>query len=313
MRKNLFILGAVLAAFTSCSNDDIVEVNMNNVITFDTHVNKNTRAVNNTTTGGLKKFYVFGSHNKATDLIFDNVEVKKNEVTGNWEYDNPVVWTNNQYNFAAYATGNISERITVTYNDNNNKGGLIFNDIVANDANDIVAAATSVNNTELSNPTVDLTFKHLHSKVQFAIKNGTSSYKMKVSDITFKIKKQGDCVFSNDNVAKWTAKGENIDLTFKAKNSDTAEGNAVFESEDHIVIPNQDLTDVNASFTVEFYNNADQIVDTRTFTDIPLAIASGNWQPGYCYKYTGTATSTIKFSVSVEEWEDKTITSDISL
>ena len=75
MKKSLFMLGLAVAAMTSCSNDELMEVNTNNVITFESHVDKGTRAVTNTTTAELTKFYVFGSH--GTTRVFDNVAVTK--------------------------------------------------------------------------------------------------------------------------------------------------------------------------------------------------------------------------------------------
>ena len=84
----------------------------------------------------------------------------------------------------------------------------------------------------------------------------------------------------------------------------------VYTSEDHLVIPNQALTDVKASFTVSFYNDADEKVYEKPYNNVSLALASGLWQPGYSYAYTATvspATSYITFSVvEVEEWKPAT-------
>ena len=96
MKKSLFMLGLAVAAFTSCSNDELMEVNTNNVITFESHVNKGTRAVTNTDV--LTKFYVFGSH--GTTNVFNNVAVT-NDGTG-WDYTNHVAWTANTYKFAMF-------------------------------------------------------------------------------------------------------------------------------------------------------------------------------------------------------------------
>lgn len=296
------MLGLAVAAMTSCSNDELMEVNTNNVITFESHVNKGTRAVTNTTTAGLTTFYVFGSH--GTTNVFNNVAVTKDG--GNWGYTNPVAWTANQYKFAAYATKNESEKLTISYD--NTTGALTFSDVVANDANDIVAAAASVDNTGLANNTVNLTFKHLLSKVQFDITNGSSDYYVKISDITFNALKQGDCTFGNDASIAWAAEGAAAAVTFDG--SDNTAANATFNSEDHLVIPNQDLSTVKASFSVEFYDAADNKVYQREYTDVPLALTSGKWLPGYLYKYTGTvspSTSEIVFSVvEVEEWTPAT-------
>lgn len=300
------MLGLAVAAMTSCSNDELMEVNTNNVITFESHVNKGTRAVTNTTSADLEKFYVFGSH--GTTNVFDNVAVT-NDGTG-WDYTNHVAWTANTYKFAAYATTNASAELgssAVNYAD----GALTFSDVAANDASDLVAATTTVDNTGLANAAVNLTFKHLLSKVQFVLKNNSSeNYTMKVNNITFSVQKQGDCEFNG--TATWTPEGATSSLTTAGTTANIAKG-ANFESEDHIVIPNQALNDVKASFKVEFYDAsapANKVYE-KEYTNVALALTGGaKWQPGYLYKYTGTITPTtsyIKFTVTeVEGWDEAT-------
>ncbi len=316
MKKSLFMLGLAVAAMTSCSNDELMEVNTNNVITFESHVDKGTRAVTNT--DALTKFYVFGSY--GTTRVFDNVAVTKDG--SNWDYTNHVAWTANSYKFAAYATTNASAQITPAYN--NATGVLTFSDVVANDASDLVAATTTVDNTGLTNAAVNLTFKHLLSKVQFVLTNSsTENYTMKVSNITFSALKQGDCVF--DGAAAWTAEGTAEALSFAGTTENIAQG-AAFTSEDHIVIPNQTILDtkndsdptndvnvITASFKVEFYDAsvpANKVYE-KNYTNVSLALTGGaKWQPGYLYKYTGSikpTTSYIEFNViSVEDWQSAT-------
>lgn len=305
------MLGLAVAAMTSCSNDELMEVNTNNVITFESHVDKGTRAVTNTTTAGLTKFYVFGNY--GTTNVLTNVAVTKNGET--WEYDNPVPWTANTYNFAAYATKNESAQITPAYNN----GVLTFSNVVANDANDIVAATATANNQKLDNNAVALTFKHLLSKVQFTLTNAaTENYKMKVSDITFSAQNQGDCVFNG--TASWTPEGTAESLTFDGTTENVAKA-ASFASEDHIVIPNQTIVDtkgdsdpnndvnvITASFKVEFYDATDNKVYEKEYTGVSLKLddAGSKWQPGYIYNYRANVTSTtsyIQFTVTkVEDW-----------
>lgn len=300
MKKSLFMLGLAVAAMTSCSNDELMEVNTNNVITFESHVDKGTRTVTNTTTDDLTKFYVFGSY--GTTNVFNNVAVTKNGT--NWEYTNPVPWTANTYNFAAYATKNESAQITPAYD--NATGVLTFSNVVANDANDIVAATATVNNTTLANNAVALTFKHLLSKVQFTLTNSAAeNYTMKVSDITFSALKQGDCTFNG--TAAWTAEGSAEALTFAGTTANVAKA-ASFASEDHIVIPNQDLSTMTASFKVEFYDASSNKVYEKEYTGVSLKLdgAGSKWQPGYIYNYKANVTSTtsyIQFTVTaVETW-----------
>ena len=69
------MLGLAVAAMTSCSNDELMEVNTNNVITFESHVNKGTRAVADTENSKFTKFYVFGYHGSVQDFTNDPVEL----------------------------------------------------------------------------------------------------------------------------------------------------------------------------------------------------------------------------------------------
>ena len=301
MKKSLFMLGAAIVALSSCTQDEVLNVNENRVISFESHVNKSTRAVTNTTTGDLTKFYVFGNH--GTTNVFNNVAVTKNGSV--WEYTNPVAWTANNYKFAAYATTNTSDQLTtgVAYND----GVLTFSDYVPNDASDLVAAVTTVDNTSLANATVNFTFQHLLSKVQFVLtNNSTENYTMKVGDITFSILKQGDCVYNG--TAAWTPEGSAATLTVAGTTANIAKG-AAFTSEDYIVVPNQALASVAASFKVEFYDASSNKVYEKQYTDVALRLIaddSQKWAPGYLYQYTGSiapTTSYIKFNViQVNGW-----------
>ena len=294
------MLGAAIVALSSCTQDEVLNVNENRVISFESHVNKSTRAVTDTETAKLEKFYVFGNHG-ATN-VFNNVAVTKG-VSG-WEYTNPVAWTANDYKFAAYATTNVSDQLTPGYSD----GVLTFSDYVPNDASDLVAAVANVDNTSLTNATVNFTFQHLLSKVQFVLtNNSTEAYTMKVGPITFSVLKQGDCVYNN-GTATWTAEGSPATLTVAGTTANIAKG-AAFTSQDHIVVPNQALASVAASFKVEFYDASDNKVYEKQYTDVALKLIaddSQKWAPGYLYQYTGSiapTTSNITFSVTqVDAW-----------
>lgn len=303
MKKSLFMLGAAIVALSSCTQDEVLNVNENRVISFESHVNKSTRAVTNTTTADLEKFYVFGNHGGT--LVFNNVAVTKSGSA--WEYTNPVAWTANNYKFAAYATTNESAQLTPGYSD----GVLTFSDYVPNDASDLVAAVATVDNTSLTNATVNFTFQHLLSKVQFVLtNNSTENYTMKVGDITFSVLKQGDCVYNG--TAAWTAEGSAATLTVAGTTANIAKG-AAFTSQDHIVVPNQALASVAASFKVEFYDASDNKVYEKQYSDVALKLIgddSQKWAPGYLYQYTGSiapTTSYITFNVTqVDGWTSAT-------
>ena len=302
MKKNLLFLGMAVAALASCTNDEVFDINKSNKIQFDGFVNKDTRAVINTD-GDITKFHVFGYY--GTTNVFNNVEVSKAGST--WSYTNPVAWTANHYKFGAYATENSSDKLAgVAFAD----AKLTFTNYTAEDEKDLVAAVASVDNTGLTNATVGFTFKHLLSKVKFALTNDTDmGYTMKVDNITFDVLPAGTCVY--DGAAAWTPSGTATELSFAGTTANIAAA-ATFTSEDHIVIPNQALAEMKASFKVEFYDASDNKVDEKEYTNVALKLndaGTEKWKPGYSYTYTATITSTtnyIQFAVtSVDAWTEQ--------
>lgn len=305
MKKSFLLLAVAVAAITSCTNDEVLDLNKSANIAFDSFVNKNTRAVTQTTTAGISKFYVYGSF-AGTTSVFENKEV--NKVSDAWVYTNPVAWTANEYKFAAYATTNSSTQLTSGIAYDMASGSLTFTDYVADNGHDLVAAVASVNNTSLANNTVNLTFKHLLSKVQFKFTSGADvdGQTMEISDITFSVQPEGTCEFNG--AATWTPGSATPEVKTIPGKTGIAKA-AVWTSEDQIVIPNQGLSTVKAAFTATFKDASNNVVNERVFANVPLALAGdAKWQPGYNYIYTATISSTtsyIKFDVTtVEGWVD---------
>lgn len=294
MKKSLFMLGLAVAAMTSCSNDELMEVNENSFITFENHVDNGTRA--ETTKAGLSQFYVFGNHGTTVD--FENDLVKLTD--GVWNVKQ-VAWTGNEYQFGAYATNNASTKIN---NASFTSGALSFPDYQVNQEHDLVAALTNVDNRQLGNQAVGLTFKHMLSKVKFTITNGSSeNLTMKVSEIKFTVKNQGTCTYDNSGIT-WSSLDASKELEYAGTTSNVAKA-ASWTSADNLVIPGQALDAIKATFTVTFYNGAD-VFTTMNYTNVPLTLTSGSWQPGYIYNYTASPTPAmpyIQFQVdAVEGW-----------
>lgn len=113
MKTKLWMLGAAVAALTSCTQSEVVEIPESRVIGFDSFVGKNTRVVNELTNDSLKEFHVFGyrilSEDSATakysDIpVFTNQKVTKSGTK--WTYSPSQYWvTQSSYRFAAYANG----------------------------------------------------------------------------------------------------------------------------------------------------------------------------------------------------------------
>lgn len=322
MKKSFLMLGLAVAAMTSCTNDEVVEVNQSNLIKFESFVNKGTRAVTETTDANFAKFYVFGYY--GTTNVFDNVAVtKSNSSTTDGKYiwetstTDQKEWTANTYQFGAYATKNTSDELENGVSFAN--GQLTFTDYEAKDADDLVAAVAEVNNASLTNPYVDLTFKHLLSKVKFTFKNvgvQDKDYTMEVSNIVVNgILPQGTCTYST-NGASWQAGGtaSTDGLSYVGTTTNISKDSS-YESEEHHIIP-QTLASITATFTVKFYDGDNALVDEITYSGISLdgdgqTSVISKWESGYIYNYTANLPAdpaVIKFTASVEEWTDKEVT-----
>lgn len=220
MKKNLFLLGLAVAAMTSCTNDEVLDVQqpVQKAIGFESFVNKTSRAVTPTTTpsetkddegnvtaiGGLEKFYAYGYYQSTpATSVFDGIAVTRyilastqsEKATAYWNYDldgangneNLAYWTSNIYQFGAYANGNDTNPLTftegnkITFEEGGNTVNLTIPEYNVSDQNDLVAAITTVDNSSLSNDKVNMDFKHLLTKIKFSVKNNDTKYKMRIT------------------------------------------------------------------------------------------------------------------------------------
>ena len=121
MKKTLWMLGVAVAALTSCTESEVLDVPESRVIGFDTHVDKPTRAVDDvldSETASFKVFYVYcqkglkdantQSFEPEQSFVLDEVKVIGGK--GNWTYNPHATWAQNKtFRFAAYANGNATE------------------------------------------------------------------------------------------------------------------------------------------------------------------------------------------------------------
>lgn len=180
MKRSLFMLGVAVAALSSCSQSEILEVAEGRAIGFSSFVNNNTRAAITEIAGtdDLTEYYVYGYH---TDNIpvFENVKVNTNgtEYTAYWEQGKT-------YNFAAYSDGNSKIDSDISFSSTEDK--LTISNYTPDNSKDLVAAIAEelTCNDPSTQGKVALTFKHLLSQVKFTFTNTDSrSYTMKISDI----------------------------------------------------------------------------------------------------------------------------------
>ena len=321
MKKSILVLGLAVAAMTSCTNDEVMEVNQNNLIKFESFVNKSTRAVTETTNAGLAQFYVLGGYGTDTySNVFNNIAFVKDGSTRTWKPSDSqyeAEWTANVYRFAAYANRNSSEKLSPTFN----ADGLKFTDYEVSDDKDLVAALSGeVNNSNLDNDEVALTFKHMLSQVKFTFTNTDATHKMEVSNISVSnVNNAGTGTLSSSGIS-WTAlKTVNSYTLNYAGTSTNVEAGESYNPDYQMVIPqtlNTSGKEIQITFTIRFYDGNGAVVSTETFSNVSLVydndrtVGEGNknfnaWKPGYRYNYTASFPAdpkTIRFTATVTDW-----------
>ena len=308
MKNSLFLLGAAaVAALSSCSQSEVMEVAENRAIGFNTFVDNNTRAVKDITTASLSKFYVFGDYDDGASVAFSNTQVT-GEKGGTYTPLNPAYWqAGKTYEFGAYSNGN-GEKLTASFLN----GALTISDYSVNNDNDLIAATAPDVPARAAGEekNVPLTFKHLLSKVKFTFSTTAvpEAFRMEVSNLKFSgIKTAATCVFSNNAITTdWTGTDGEYSI---ATLGDYAVTKGSASTEDILVIP-QANTGIKASFTVTIYDQAtDEQIATNDFT---ASLACTEWVEGNVYNYTAEINpddvddqmKEIKFTVTkVEEWQ----------
>lgn len=331
MKKQLFLLGLAVAAMSSCTNDEVLEMqSTQKAIGFDSFVNKATRAITGTD-GELSQIYVEGYYGN-NKPVFTNLTVTKG--TEGWTYAESAkkYWTANTYYFAAYAQGNNAASPTgVSFSKPNDgsHGTLSITDYAIDYVTD--AAATVCNGYDLVADIVEevgaqgrtskvaFTLKHLLSKINFTVLNTDTEFPMVITDLVISgVKKKG--TFSSSYTQTWTPTQSNWDMSedandkidiiaIKTDQQSIAVGGRV-TSEYYLVLP-QDLSAITFSIKATYYDGND-VVYVKEFEDQTVSIGQNSiWAPNTVYDYTislPTAAKPIEFgSVEVSDWGDATV------
>lgn len=299
-------MGMAVAALSSCSQSDVVEMPESRAIGFNAFVNNNTRAVEEISKTNIQDFWVFGAHEETTGTwvsLYTNVNVHGSKA-GIGEEGSPTTWTpaqiaywtaNQKHNFAAYANGTSALTSGVAYAADENK--LTFTAYSAG-TKDLVAA-TAANRTwdgvSATTP-VPFTFKHMLSKVYFTFKTAASKdYTMAVSELKINGTKApaagaivaADGSLTGTTIAWETSTGVTNGEYAYPDIDDFADGTAGVDklfsksSEARYVIP-QANTNLTASFKVTFTDGS--TTKDKEFTDVPLKYTSA-WTAGQVYNY----------------------------
>lgn len=332
MKRSLFMLGVAVAALSSCSQSETLEVAEGRAIGFSSFVNNNTRAAITEIAGtdDLTEYYVYGYH---TDNIpvFENVKVTTNgtEYTAYWEQGKT-------YNFAAYSDGNSKIDSDISFSSTEDK--LTISNYTPDNSKDLVAAIAEdlTCNDPSTQGKVGLTFKHLLSQVKFTFTNTDSrSYTMKISDIqianaikTAKVEFTGT---GSTAVPVWSGSPTESGVPayeFDDLNDIAADGTHETEC---LVIP-QSNENLQVTFTATFWDNASSENPIRTgkfvaslkYTGSTSGTTANEWTAGFRYNYTAEVNADdieddqkpetlhpIEFNATVSGWGDAASTTVI--
>lgn len=330
MKKSLFMLGVAVAALTSCTQSEVLDIAESNVIKFDNaFVGKPTRAAKapEVTTADIDKMYVFAHDNDG--IVFDKNPKMVYKITGTdeWGYDNLVQWkASNKYQFVAYA-GKEFTGTDGTVSANSDNKSLKFENIVVDGEKQFdLLYSNNVEHTTSAitgNPKIEFTFEHLLSMVQFTLKSGFgATTKVEVSNFKFYGLKTTETYNANAWTTTSTA-NEKGTTNFTVAGPETAQYKTDGSTDvvnSWVIIPQQN----HASDKVEMVSFDVKVTDGDPGTviatkSITANIPSITWTKGNRYNYIFTITPEvveiedeyITFDApTVSEWTDNDLTVD---
>ena len=306
MKKFLFLGIAATAMFASCTNDEMVEMNPQSAIGFETFVDKSTRATD-VTKANLTAFEVYGWRTKDsnTEQIFDAQAVTAN--AGVCTYSPLQYWVGSYtYDFEAVAPKSGDKGVTV--DDSHGASTITF---VSDSETDLIYASASKDLSSSGYGTlatatdpVGLTFGHLLSRVKFTFTNGAvanSAATITVSDV--KITGVGTTGVYTPSNGTWAAATETGEVTFASTNITGIDGGESGETEHKYLIP-YNVKDYSVSFTVTMTQGS--VSDSFNYTvKLPetTTLVKGN---SYNFKATFNPGQPIVFTADVTPWNDFT-------
>ena len=166
-------MGVAVAALSSCTQSEVLNVADNNVIKFENaYVGKATRAATVLDNSNFGSFYVYGYD--GSDNIFENVNVFKGDGSA-WGYDNLVEYAGSKtYTFAAYSdggttkgTGQLATGVTFSTSPATT---LVIAGYTTTDNKDLIVSFSHTNIDDANAP-VAFTFKHALAQVKFTIQS----------------------------------------------------------------------------------------------------------------------------------------------
>lgn len=304
MKKFLFLGIAATAMLASCTNDEVVEMNPQNAIGFESFVDKSTRATesDDITLSNIGEVQLYGwrTANSSSEQIFDNQKLTI-APAGTAEYKPIQYWAGGyDYNFeavkgAASVTA-VQTGSTLNYSDNTAETDLVY----------ASAERTGVEAGVQQEP-VNLVFNHLLSRVKFTFINGfeeNAAATITVSNVTL-----ADVIYDGSVVnSSWTKGTSKVNLVFPSEEvTNVKPGNDKASTEHKYIIPNDGY---KLTFTLTLTQGSTSDTYNHTVSVLPTV----NMEQGYSYNFVATITPEnvdpegqlypIVFTAEVNKWQD---------
>lgn len=318
MKKSLLFCGVAALAFASCTQNEVLDVNENRAIGFESFVGKPTKALE---TSSLSEFYVFGAYSDDGTItgapnVFNNVKVSGKP---SWTTEETKYWIDGkQYKFAAYSDDN-AKFAGATFTN----GTLTIPEYTVSTKDLVASNIVSQTGSATSNAVVGITLNHILAKVKFTFTNKLAAgYKIAISEL--KIASVPNKGTYTDNgtttggdvstpAGSWvtSVSGTTADLSFTNIAAFAAE--ATGTSQELYVLPqnlSSDPTGLTVTFKATITDSNDTVVKEPSFT----STIKPNWAMKYIYNYTLELTldntdldnNVITFSPTVGDWENAT-------
>lgn len=310
-------MGVAVAALSSCTQSEVLNVADNNVIKFENaYVGKATRAATVLDNDNFGSFYVYGYDSNASGSdVFENVNVFKGDGTA-WGYDNPVEYKAGIYTFAAYSDGGTTkgtgQLTSVTFNKKATPVTLEIGGYTTTDNKDLIVSF-SHDNINSANAPVTFTFRHALAQVKFTIQSALGDAN-KIAISNFSVTGFGD----NANLTYTMGKYHGVDAiswnnlgggTSATKTIDALDNNVATTSNSaygtYVVIPQ--TANLTMTFDATLYKADGTILKTNT--GMTATVSDQDFLAGYRYNFIATIDGPDMGQISfddilVEEWEE---------
>ena len=257
--KKLFVSVLAIAGLVACMNDEIVSVQKGNAIAFDSFVENTTRADKavdpSTTTTSLEGFDVWGFMDQTNGILFDGEDVTGSQ--GAFTYTNTQYWLpGHDYYFAALAPMN-SANWTLNTEAANFYGAGILNFLNFDGTEDLLYAATALEDVSDNPGAVKFQFHHLLSKVKFTFENGfTNPYNtIVVREVKMKAPLGGSINLAVENWwdnDDWQLTQDKVELAF-GDAGEIKQGKKQESANERFTIPANKEQEYVVTFLVDLY------------------------------------------------------------